>query len=357
MATQTADISIDPATGLERIWFTRCPVPTASGIAHSLGWLQAEFGKDGLTVAALQDAPPSYNRHHYDHDLPGLFREGGNIPALAAKANGSPSRLIGLTWIDEWQAILVRKEVGPIEPADLKGLRIALPAYAASRAGSIARGMTLAGIKGALGIAGLCLEDVTFVDVPLHDLGNQPLGPERLQKLWSGIDWLAAGKVDAVYVKGASAVDAAHKADVIVGIDLDAYPSRLTRVNNGTPRPITVHQNLIDDHFDLVVRFLEQALRAADWAAADLAGVHALLEQETKAGPAGVAAAYRRNFHRALHPDLSAERIDMLKRQANFLWIHGFLEHSVDVDSWIDPRPLQAALSRRVAALSGTNDR
>src|SRR5436190_132439 len=87
------------ATTLDRIWFTRCPVPTASGIAHSLGWLSEEFGRDGLEVAALQDAPRELSRHHFDHELPGLFREGGNIPALAAKATGSPSRLIGLTWI------------------------------------------------------------------------------------------------------------------------------------------------------------------------------------------------------------------------------------------------------------------
>lgn len=348
MATQISEAR-PVARTLDKIWFTRCPVPTASGIAHALGWLQDEFGKDGLPVAALQDAPRSLNRHHNDHELPGLFREGGNIPALAAKANGSPSRLIGLTWIDEWQAILVRKDVGPIEPRDLKGLRVALPAYAETRGGSIARGMSLAGIKGALGIAGLTLEDVTFVDVPLNPLGDGPLSPQRLQRLWSAIDWLADGKVDAVYVKGASAVDAARAAGVVVGIDLDAYPSRLTRVNNGTPRPITVHQDLLDNHFDLVVRFLEQTLRAADWAASDLAGVHAILERETQSGPEGVAAAYRNNFHRSLHPDLSVERVDQLKLQANFLWLHGFLEHSVDVDAWIDRRPLEAALTRRSA--------
>lgn len=345
MAT-ISSINPKPET-LDKIWFTRCPVPTASGIAHAKGWLQEEFARDGLPVEALQDAPRDLNRHHYDHALPGLFREGGNIPALAAKAKGSPSRLIGLTWIDEWQAILVAKDCGAIEPKDLKGLRVALPAYAESRAGSIARGMSLAGIKGALGIAGLTLDDVTFVDVPLTPLGDGPLSPERLQRLWSGIDWLAAGKVDAVYVKGASAVDAARKAGVVVGIDLDAYPSRLTRVNNGTPRPITVHRDLLEDHFDIVVRFLEQTLRAADWAASNLDGLQEILQRETQSGPDGVATAYRNNFHRSLHPDLSAERVNQLKLQANFLWLHGFLEHSVDIDAWIDRRPLDAALARR----------
>ncbi len=93
---------------LEQIWFTRCPVPTASGIAYKLGWLSEEFAADGLPVATLQEAR-QLGHHHYDHQLPGLFREGGNVPALAARAAGSPSRLIGLTWIEEWQTLLVRR--------------------------------------------------------------------------------------------------------------------------------------------------------------------------------------------------------------------------------------------------------
>lgn len=332
------------ADDLEQLWFTRCPVPTASGVAHALGWLSEEFARDGLRVDALQDLPRALRGQRDDHRLPGLFREGGNIPALAARANGAHTRLIGLTWIEEWQAILVREEIGPIDPLQLKGLRIALPAYAETRGASIARGMSLAGIKGALGIAGLSLDDVTFVDVPLHPRSDD--SAQNLAQLWSGIDALAAGTVDAVYVKGASAVDAATRAGVVVGIDLDAYPSRLTRVNNGTPRPITVHQDLLDNHFDLVVRFLEVTLRAADWAADNLTALQAILQAETYAGAVGVETAYRNNFHRTLHPSLSEERVDLLKRQANFLWLHGFLEHGVDIDAWIDPRPIETALAR-----------
>jgi ABC-type nitrate/sulfonate/bicarbonate transport system substrate-binding protein len=330
---------------LDRIWFTRCPVPTASGIAYSLGWLDEEFGRDGLRVEAIQDAPRALHDQDNDNRLFGVFREGGNIPALAERANGAPTCLIGLTWIDEWQAVLVRKDTGPIDPVQLKGLRVALPAYSSDRGRSIARGMSLAGIKGALGIAGLGLEDVTFVDVPLAPRSDD--SAVNLAQLWSGIDALAAGKVDAVYVKGASAVEAAIRAGVVVGIDLDAYPSRLTRVNNGTPRPITVDRELLDNHFDLVVRFLETTLRAADWAANNLPALRTILQKQTYSGAVGVETAYRNNFHRSLHPDFSDERIDMLKRQASFLWLHGFLEHHVDVEAWIDRRPLEAAYARR----------
>lgn len=344
LMTRSASNSVK-TTQLENIWFTRCPVPTASGLSFSLGWLSEAFAEDKLPVNDLRDAPASLHIAHIDHDLPGLFREGGSIPALAARGSGAPSRVIGLTWIDEWQVILVRKETGPITPAELKGLRIALPAYNETRATSITRGMSLRGISGALTSAGLTFDDVTFVETPLDNYRDRTR-PESLQRLWSSIDELVNGTVDAVYVKGAAAVDAARKAGVIVGIDLDALPDPRFRINNGTPRPITVHQDMLDQHFDLVVKFLEQSLRAADWASQNLDNLRAILEVETRAGGDAVSTAYRNDFHLSLHPDLSEYRVAQLKQQADFLWLHGFLEHAVDVDTWIDRGPLTEAYRR-----------
>ncbi|MEJ1959519.1 MAG: hypothetical protein WDM70_08945 [Nitrosomonadales bacterium] len=158
---------------MDRIWFTRCPVPTATGLAHRLGWLSEDFAADGIPLATLQEEGQgsALSRHHYDHELPGLFREGGNLLAIAARAQGAPSRLIGLTWIDEGQSIIVRPDSGITEPKHLKGLRVALPAYTdfpirkPTRGSSIGRGMALHGFKGALSYAGLTLQDVKFVEV------------------------------------------------------------------------------------------------------------------------------------------------------------------------------------------------
>lgn len=326
---------------LDQIWFTRCPVPTASGIAYKLGWLSEEFAADGLPVSTLQEAR-QLGHHHYDHELPGLFREGGNVPALAARASGAPSRLIGLTWIEEWQTILVRPDSGIRQPQDLKGKRLALPAWGDSRPGSIARAMSLHGYKGALSLAGLGFDDVELVEVALQD--QQAAGAnEGLQRLWSGLDYLARGEVDAVYVKGASAADAARRLGLVVGIDLDLIAAPRYRINNGTPRPITVHQSLLDNHFELVVRFLAQTLNAAEWAANNRAGLNAILEEETRAGSAGVDEAYRGDFHTTLAPDLSAQRLDDLGVQKDFLYLHGFLERDFAIADWVDARPLQAA--------------
>ena len=158
------------------------------------------------------------------------------------------------------------------------------------------------------------------------------------------------GEVDAVYVKGAAAADAAREHGAVVGIDLDQLPERRFRVNNGTPRPITVHEHLLEHHFDLLVRFLAQTLRAADWAKTHLAEVHQILQGETRSGADGVKQAYRDGFHLTLAPDLSRERVELFRRQKDFQLIHGFLDRDFDYDAWIDFRPLETAHARLKAA-------
>ena len=334
----------------ETIWFTRCPVPTATGLAYKLGWLDDEFRDDGIRIQTLQDARGDLARHHYDHQLPTLVREGGNLLALPARAQGAPTRLVGLTWIDEWQSILVRPDSGISSAADLRGKRLALPAFrradlAENRRGrSIARGMSVAGYKGALASVGLTLDDVRLVEVGSGDRTSG--GRDDLGGLWEGLGPLARGEVDAVYVKGASAAEAARKHGVVVGIDLDALPERRFRVNNGTPRPITVHERFLEDHFDLLVRFLYQTLRAAEWAKTNLEGVRRVLQGETRSGPAGVEEAYRDGFQLALAPDLSDDRVALFRQQKDFQLTYGFLDRDFDFDAWIDDRPLRAAQDR-----------
>ncbi|MYS12215.1 ABC transporter substrate-binding protein, partial [Streptomyces sp. SID6041] len=129
-----------------------------------------------------------------------------------------------------------------------------------------------------------------------------------------------------------------------------ALPDPAHRVNNGTPRPLTVHQDLLDQHPELVTRFLAVLLRAADWAADEPDEVARILGAETGAGAEGVAGAYRPGTHRTLHPDLSETRLDLLARQEEALRGHGFLPEAVDVRAWADPEPLRQARLRAAAA-------
>ncbi|GAA3264686.1 hypothetical protein [Nonomuraea helvata] len=164
---------------LDTIWFTRCPVPTATGIAADQGWPAGEFAADGIEVRSLQDDDPGVPREtHYTHALTGLFREGGNVPALWARSRGEATRLIGLTWIEERQAILVRPGTALEHPVQLKGLRLAVPRRRIAI--DFWRAMALRGFHGAPGLAGLGLGDAETVDVDAdHDHPSRLLPPEQ----------------------------------------------------------------------------------------------------------------------------------------------------------------------------------
>ena len=325
-------------------------MPTASGLAYSLGWLADSFAAAGTSVRVLQDGPPELRRHHFDHQLLGLFREGGNVPALAARSEGAPTRLVGLTWIDEGQAIIALPGSGITDAKSLEGARVALPRWAETRGGSFPRAMALHGATGALSLAGLSLADVRLVEVAASF--SDQLGSADNLGSWPGIRELADGTVDAVYIKGARAAEEAAAIGAVTVVDLDSVADRRVRVNNGTPRPITVHERLLDEHFDLVVTFLADSLRAANWAAGNLSGVRTILQRETRSGPAGVDIAYRDGFHLSLHPTLSEERVELLTRQKDFLLVSGFLAQDFDVSAWAAPEPLEAA-RRLLAADAG----
>lgn len=328
----------------ETLWYTRCPVPTASGLAHSLGWLGDTAAQSGLQFGVLQDAGPELAAHHFLHDLSGLVREGGNVPAIAARAQGSPTRLIGLTWIDEAQAILVGPESEIATPAELAGLRIGIPAWAQDQARSFPRAMALHGFASALRLGGLTLADVTVVEVGVER--NPQVRTEtqsvRRTTTW-GVAELLRGAVDAIYVKGARAQEIAREHGLRVAVDLDATESKRLRVNNGTPRPITVHEDLLQARPEVVIGFLAQSLRAADWAAGNLDGVREVLQRETLSGPEGVVAAYGADFHKDLHPSLSDERVELIGVQKQFLYTHGFLAADFDLESWVAREPLVRA--------------
>lgn len=359
-------MSHDPKNILDTLWFTRCAgngrggVPTATGIAYQLGWFKDEFAGDGFRLRTLQDDDAGEFRYnHYDHELSNLIREGGNLFSIPARAQGAKTVLVGLTWIDEAQSILVRPDSDIRSPKDLKGKRLGLPAYSLAdlrenkRGRSIARLQSLHGYDGALRSVGLTLDDVKLVEVGSETEDRS--GDIRASEggFWQGFQPLHDGKVDGIFVKGAGAQDAARRHGFSVGIDLDKLPERRFRVNNGTPRPITVHEHLLQNHYDIVVRFLRQVLRASEWAKTHLERTYELLGKEIGATAEGLRAAYRNDFHLSLAPDLSDERVELFRQQKDWLLRYGILDRDFDFDSWIDRRPIEEAartLSRAVAA-------
>lgn len=199
------------------------------------------------------------------------------------------------------------------------------------------RAMALRGFEGALSTAGLTLADTVPVDVPADAHAAQ----------WSAeLAALRAGTVDAVYAKGATAVEAAARYGARIAVELDDHPDRRTRVNNGTPArspsaracwtsgrtwsPATSPSSSGPP----TGRLLPPGRPRPGTEPGDRRGRHR--RRRCLPGPR----------HRDLRIDLSDERLDLLARQEHALRGHGFLAAPVDVRDWAAPEPLRGATDR-----------
>jgi len=334
---------------VETIWYTRCPVPTPLGIAVHEGWLAREFAADGIALHSLQDTVDETVREsHFDHHLAHSFRQGGNIPAIWARARGSATRVIGLSWTDEFQGILTLPGSGIKVPRDLRGRRLGLTRHAVSI--DFKRAAALKAFESALQLAGLELSQVELVDVrdtprrgdePPQVFPNPFRGAPR-HHYESEVAALLRGDVDAIFVKGVLGVQVLRMLAAQLVIDVGAHPDPLVRNGNGTPRTLTVDQSFIDARPDLVARFLGQVQAAGAWAAEHPAEAVAYIGRETDASDEWVRYGYGGDVHRRLQTGLDAQAVAGLKAFKDFLLRYRFIETDFDIDDWIDPAPLAA---------------
>jgi ABC-type nitrate/sulfonate/bicarbonate transport system substrate-binding protein len=343
---------------IDTLWYTRCPVPTPLGIAAQQGWIEQEFRKDGIQVRTLQDeTDPVLRDSHFDHTLESSFRQGGNIPAIWARATGRATRVVGLTWTDEAQVILSLPQSGIRTLSDLKGKRLGVLVNPGIKI-DFWRATTLRAYVAALKLEGLTHEDVQLVDLVRTD--PQPGGTRG----WSRTEpreslevaALLNGEVDAIFHKGSRGLEIAEAIGAHVVFDLGKHPDPNVRVNNGSPRTLTVDGGLLERRPDLVVRLLKRVILAGRWAEAHPREAVAYVARETGSTEAAVARAYGKDVGRHLRTDLQESSIVALGDFKDFLFAWGVLPNDFDVRTWIDPRPLAQAereLAQRTAESFG----
>ncbi|MFM8331926.1 MAG: ABC transporter substrate-binding protein [Candidatus Methylumidiphilus sp.] len=336
---------------VDTLWYTRCPVPTPLGLAAQLGWFNEEFSTDGIAIKTLQETTDAQVREsHYDHHLQNSFRQGGNVPAIWARANGTDTRVIGLNWIDETQLILALPDSGIKTPADLRGRRIGLPVH--NNTIDHGRAGALRGFLVTLELGGVGEQEVEWIDFPVQ-VERGPVaqigGGRRNGGGYSVIIQALLDKtVDAVFVKGSRGAQVAHDIGAVIVNDIRNHPDPLVRANNGAPRPVTVDRFILERRPDLVARFLSRVVAIGDWAAAHPEETVAYVARETGSDEAWVKKAYGEDLHLHQYTDLAETSIKGLETYKDFLFQRGFLKADFDVRAWIDPRPL-AALDRVIA--------
>ena len=334
------------------LWYSRCGAATASAIAIRRGWLQAEFARGGTVLRSLRESEDGTIRDaHYHHQLSGLFREGGNIPPIWARSNGAETAVVGITWLDEYQGIFTRADGAVRDIGQLAGKRLALPLN--RNLIDFQRGAALHGFVTALRLAGAKAEDAQFVDVlptsRADGAAQRPTDGEAAARGGRGertaeIDALLEGRVDAIFVRFARGARLARDPRFHQVINLNEQPDPLTRVNNGTPRPVTVDRLFLERHPELVVRYLAVLLRTAAWAEGHPAEVLELLASEGGGAKVDeVLDSHGPNVHRSFQPKLTSGYIQGLDVQKSFLRDFKFLGADFDTQAWVVHEPLAEA--------------
>lgn len=325
------------------IWYTRCPVPTTSGIAQHKRWLHNEFARHGIQLDSIRaSADRAVRESHFRHSLAGSFREGGNVPPIWARAQGQDTVVVGITWVDEEQFVFVRGDSDIHTAADLRGRKLGVVRKAASDLVDVGRAEGLRGLLTALHLGGVPHDSVEFVDLATAEWDLKEVAQHREDHHAIPTRALLDGVVDAIFIKGAGSARAlAQGLRPIVNLNEQQDP--FLRLSAGSPRPITVDRQTLIDSPQIVARYLAVLLKTAEWAREHPQDVLSTLAAETGVSEDDVVRAFGPTLHLSFEPKLSEVYVEGLRRQKDFLLAQGFIDHDFDVNAWVDPLPLKEA--------------
>jgi 2'-hydroxybiphenyl-2-sulfinate desulfinase len=326
--------------------YTICPVGNSSFIsANADGFLHASFNKIGVRPVLLQSLPEDNWHVHFDYQDDALFREGGNIPPIWARSNGTEVTLIGLTFLRQKSYILTRTD-SPIDYVEqLRGKRLAIPVRPEVKVVDFYRATALRGFETALAARGINPAEAVFTELPQTE-ARIATKADKSSNLGSiELEALDNGKVDAIFAGSARAQRLLASGKYKAIFELTSHPDLLAPFNNSYPNILTVSTKLAQESPEIVVDYVKQALLAAEWAKTHLPEVLELFSRQIHGTAGEVAASLPVNFNKDLAPVLTREGFFALESQKRFLFDHGFLNRDFDIEKWADDRFLKAALA------------
>jgi ABC-type nitrate/sulfonate/bicarbonate transport system substrate-binding protein len=350
----TSTISLD----WNEVYYTNCPLVSASNVDQELGWVHEEYLKLGVDYAYFRSRRETDFYPHYIHNQDNLIRFGGLFPPIQVHADYRRTRMLGLTHVPhEGGCLLVRAKDNLFRMSDLKGKKIGITKSLNTLKNDWWRIQEHQGILAMLRMNGMTEKDVKLVDFPYPDDWYED--PKMLEPLYNPTQlWLQRdhkhdlafrpletalleGKVDAIYTQSKVFQNLQEATGEIAAIeDLSRYPDWRLQVAN-IPAIITCTDVMAEEHPELVVAFMKGMIRVGRWSNAHKRAAAVILNKQTYY--LDEEDTYQGIKHVDMVPNLSAQNLAMVKIGKDFMLEHGYIKNDFDVNEWAAPEFLAQA--------------
>ena len=356
---ETSTISLD----WNEVYYTNCPLISASNVDQELGWTAEEFKKIGVKYAFMRSVPETDWYPHYIHNQDNLIRFGGLFPPIDVHADYRRTRLLGVTHVPyEGGCMMVRAKDNIFRMSDLKGKKIALSKSLNTLKNDWWRIQEEQGIEAMLMLNGMTRKDVKIVEMPYpDDWYNKPemLTPiVNPSELWLKRDHkrdlafrpaetaLLEGKVDAIYTQSNPLQHLQEATGELAAIeDLSKYPDWRLQVAN-IPAAITCTDVMAEEHPELVVAFMRGMIKVGRWSNDHKRAAAFILDRQTfYLDPEDT---YQGIKHVDMVPNLSPQNLALVNIGKEFMLSHGYIKNDFDVNEWAAPEFLETAAKELV---------
>jgi len=341
----------------KEVYYTNCPLVSASNVDQELGWTREEYKKIGVQYAFLRSRRENNWYPHYIHNMDNLIRFGGLTPPIHVHADIRRTRLLGMTHVYEGGCMLVRSRDDIYRMSDLKGKKIGLSKSLNTIKMDWWRFQEEQGIELMLRLNGMTRKDVKIVEFPYpDDWYDKPemLDPmENPSETWLKRDhkhdlaWrpletaLLSGVVDAIFTQSKVTHHLQEATGKLKAIeDLSRYPDWTLQVTN-VPAVITCTDVMAEKHPELVVTFLKGMIKVGRWANEHKHAAAAILDKQTLY--LDVEDTYRGIKDIDMVPNLSPQNLVSVEIGKDFMVSHGYIKNDFDVYKWAAPEFLEKA--------------
>jgi ABC-type nitrate/sulfonate/bicarbonate transport system substrate-binding protein len=341
----------------KEVYYTNCPLVSASNVDQELGWTKEDYKKIGVKYAFLRSTRENDWYPHYIHNLDNLIRFGGLFPPINVHADIRRTRLLGVTHVYEGGVMMVRSRDDIYRMTDLKGKKIGLSKSLNKIKNDWWRIQEEQGIELMLRMNGMTRKDVEIVEFPYaDDWYNKPemLDPmENPSELWLKRDHkrdlafrpletaLEKGVIDAMYSQSKVLSSLSELTGKFKAIeDLSRYPDWTLQVAN-LPAVITCTDVMAEKHPELAVTFMKGMIKVGRWANEHKHAAAAILDKQT--------------FYKDVEdtfegirlvdmvPNLSPQNLVSVEIGKDFMLSHGYIKNDFDVKKWAAPEFLEQA--------------